>query len=64
MSLNVETKVKGSILTITVDLSKKQGLSKSGKSNIIASTQGNISISGKDGKETKVGLNVYETVTG
>ncbi|MBR9977853.1 MAG: hypothetical protein KFH87_07170 [Bacteroidetes bacterium] len=37
---NVEMKVEGNILTITIDLSKEYGLSSSGKSVIIASTEG------------------------
>ena len=53
---NVEMKVEGTILTITVDLSKEFGPSSSGKTIIIASTEGNVTISGR---EEKVGLNVY-----
>jgi len=54
---NVDMSVKGTILTITVDLSKEFGLSSSGKSLIIASTEGNISVPEKE--EVKVGLNIY-----
>jgi hypothetical protein len=54
---NVEMKVDGNILTITVDLSKEFGLSSSGKTIIIASTEGNVSVPGAEDK--KVGLNVY-----
>jgi len=54
---NVEMKVDGNILTITVDLSKEFGPSSSGKTIIIASTEGNISVPGAEDK--KVGLNVY-----
>ncbi|MFZ5995581.1 MAG: hypothetical protein ACOYU4_11420 [Thermodesulfobacteriota bacterium] len=54
---NVEMKVEGNILTITVDLSKEFGPSSSGKTIIIASTEGNISVPGAENK--KVGLNVY-----
>jgi hypothetical protein len=46
---NVEMKVDGNILTIKVDLSKEFGPSSSGKTIIIASTEG----------KTKIGLNVY-----
>jgi len=53
---NVEMKVDGNILTITVDLSKEFGPSSSGKTTIIASTEGNVSI---PDREEKVGLNVY-----
>jgi len=56
---NVAMKVEGNILTITVDLSKNFGKSKSGKTISIASTEGNQPIPG--GKETiRVGVNVYE----
>ncbi|MGD9941163.1 MAG: hypothetical protein AB7T74_15315 [Clostridia bacterium] len=54
---NIEMKLSGNILTITVDVSKEFGLSTSGKSKIIASTEGNISIPEKE--EIKVGLNIY-----
>lgn len=54
---NVEMKVEGNILTIKVDLSKEFGLSSSGKSVIIASTEGNQSVEGKE--EVKIGLNIY-----
>jgi hypothetical protein len=53
---NVEMKVNGDILTITVDLSKEFGPSSSGKTIIIASTEGNVSV---PAREVKVGLNVY-----
>lgn len=54
---NVEFSVKGNILTITVDLSKEFGPSSSGKTIIIASTEGNASL--PDRAEV-VGLNVYQ----
>jgi hypothetical protein len=54
---NVEMTVNGDILTIEVDLSKTFGKSSSGKSTIIASTEGNVSVPGRD--EIKIGLNVY-----
>jgi len=54
---NVEMRLEGNKLTIEVDVTKEFGLSSSGKSLIIASTEGNISIPGKE--EIKIGLNVY-----
>ncbi len=54
---NVDMKVAGKILTITVDLTKEFGMSSSGKSLIIASTEGNVSILEKE--EIKIGLNIY-----
>jgi hypothetical protein len=53
---NVQMAVDGNILTITVDLSKEFGPSSSGKTIIIASTEGNVSVPDRD---EKVGLNVY-----
>ena len=54
---NVEMKLDGDILTIKVDVTREFGPSASGKTIIIASTEGNISIPEKD--EVKIGLNVY-----
>ena len=54
---NVEMNVDGNTLTIKVDLSKEFGPSSSGKTIIIASTEGNVAIEGRE--EVKVGLNVY-----
>jgi hypothetical protein len=54
---NVEMEVDGDKLLITVDLSKTFGPSKSGKTIIIASTEGNQSVPGTD---AKIGLNVYK----
>lgn len=54
---NVELTVDGTILTIKVDLSKDFGPSSSGKTTIISSTEGNVSI---PGREEKIGLNIYK----
>lgn len=54
---NVEMAVDGTLLTIKVDLSKDFGPSSSGKTTIIASTEGNVSI---PGREEKIGLNIYK----
>ena len=55
---NGEMTVEGNILTIKVDLTKDFGPSSSKKSIIIASTEGNVSV---PGRQEKVGLNVYRT---
>jgi hypothetical protein len=55
---NVEMKVEGTILTIRVDLSKEFGPSSSGKTVIISSTEGNVSVPTRE--EIKVGLNIYK----
>jgi len=54
---NVEMKVEGNILTIQVDLTKEFCPSSSGKTIIIASTEGNVAINGHE--VAKIGLNVY-----
>ena len=56
---NVKVAIDGDILTITIDLSEKFGLSGSGKSSIIATTSGNKGI-GKG--NVKLGLNCYTPV--
>ena len=53
---NVEMTVEDTILTITVDLTKEFGASSSGKSIIIATTEGNVSL---PDREEKIGLNIY-----
>lgn len=53
---NVEMTVEGTLLTIRVDLSKEFGPSSTGKTIIIASTEGNVTI---PNRQEKIGLNVY-----
>jgi hypothetical protein len=53
---NVEIKIEGNTMTITVDLSKTFGPSKSGKTTVIASTEGNQAVT----PGVFVGLNVYK----
>ena len=55
MSKNVGVVMDGDILTITVDVKKDFGKSKSGKNTIVASTEGAIKIG-----EVSVNLNVYK----
>ncbi len=55
---NIQMTVEGDKLVITVDLNQEFGLSSSGKSITIASTEGNISVPGRE--DVKVGLNVYK----
>ncbi|MHC9540741.1 MAG: hypothetical protein AB9903_14650 [Vulcanimicrobiota bacterium] len=54
---NCEMTLNGNILTITVDISKEFGKSSSGKSIIISSTEGNVSI--PENEDIKIGLNIY-----
>lgn len=53
---NIEMSVQGNQLTIKVDLTKDFGPSASGKTIIIASSEGNVTI---PGREEKIGLNIY-----
>ena len=55
---NIEHKIEGNILTVKIDLSKDFGPSSSGKTIIIASTEGNPPI--KDGSPICMGINVYK----
>ncbi len=54
---NVELSLAGDILTIRVDLSQTFGPSASGKTLIIASTEGNVPVA--PDREEKIGLNIY-----
>jgi len=54
---NIETKVEGEILTIRINLAENFGASRTGKTRIIASTEGNKPVEGKPG--IYVGVNCY-----
>ena len=54
---NVEWTLDGDLLTIRIDLSQTLGPSSSGKTTIIASTEGNVSVG--PARDEKIGLNVY-----
>jgi len=54
---NVDLKVEHGKLIVTVDLATELGPSASGKSIIIASTEGNVDIPSAPG--VKIGLNIY-----
>ena len=55
---NVQMNVEGNKLIIVVDLSQELGLSSSGKSITVASTEGNVAVPGRE--EIKIGLNIYK----
>lgn len=55
---NVKMTVTGEHLLIEVDLREHGDLSKSGKSIIIASTEGNKDVPGSPG--VKIGMNIYK----
>lgn len=54
---NVKATVKGSILTLEIDLSKRGPLSASGKNLLVASTKGNVPVEGHP--DIKLGVNCY-----
>lgn len=55
---NVQINIEGDKLVIVVDLNQEFGLSSSGKSITVASTEGNIAVPGRE--EVKMGLNIYK----
>lgn len=55
---NIKTDIKGNVLHIEIDLTHKGGISTSGKSIRIASTEGNVVI--KD--DISIGINCYRPV--
>lgn len=54
---NVKMTQKGNILTIEIDTSIRGNTSTSGKSIIVASTGGNVSVPGNE--NVKIGINCY-----
>jgi hypothetical protein len=54
---NIQMSVEGNILTIKIDLSKEFGPSSSGKTIIVASTEGSVTV---PERQEKIGLNVYK----
>jgi Fe-S cluster assembly ATPase SufC len=57
---NATIKVDGDKMVITINLAENLGLSKSGKSTLIATTEGNAKVQTNKG-EVAVGLNVYQS---
>jgi len=56
MFSNIKTEIRGSTLHLEIDISKRLGPSKSGKTIIVATTSGNKVI---PGTEVTLGLNAY-----
>ena len=56
---NVSMKVEGNVLKIEVDLSARMGPSKSGKTTIVASTDGIAKIEARGVGVFGVGLNIF-----
>jgi hypothetical protein len=55
---NVKLSQKGNILTVEIDLSKTLGPSKSGKTMLIATTEGNQQI---ENTAAMIGINCYKS---
>lgn len=54
---NVKTSLKGKILHIEIDLNQRNGKSASGKTTVIATTQGNVLVDPETG--ATLGVNCY-----
>lgn len=59
---NLEIKTEGNNIIITIDTTKTQGPSRSGKSMIVATTSGNKKIETPNGVVT-LGINAYKPRT-
>jgi hypothetical protein len=59
---NCEIEVKGNILTVKIDLTKRLHPSGTGKTMIVGTTSGNASIPGHPG--IKLGVNVFAPLNG
>ena len=57
---NVSMRIDGDDLVILVNLKERHGKSKSGKTEIIATTSGNVTA--PDNPHVKIGLNVYTPI--
>lgn len=57
---NINMDVSDNVLTVTIDLSQDQGPSKSGKTMVIGTTEGNVDVTGHSlGYVIKLGVNCY-----
>ena len=54
---NVAMEIDGDVLIVRINLKERHGRSKSGKTEIVASTGGNVTIKGTT---IKIGINAYE----
>ena len=54
---NIKMSQKGNILTVEIDISQRGNVSSSGKSILVASTGGNVSVPGAE--PVKIGINCY-----
>jgi hypothetical protein len=58
MAKNIDISVNGDILRIEIDLAKDFGKSKSGKTLVVASSEGNVPV--PDHPNMRLGINVYK----
>lgn len=56
---NIKVTLNANILTVVIDLSQRFGKSQSGKTTIVASTEGNQPLNGEDDQQYYLGVNVY-----
>jgi hypothetical protein len=56
---NIQTKLTGTVLTITIDLAKRFGPSASGKTIRVASTEGGMKVTLANGDLVNVGINAF-----
>ena len=57
---NITEQVRNNQLILTIDLSENGRISRTGKSKLIASSEGNLPVDGNS--EIKYGLNVYKPI--
>ncbi len=57
---NVKVALEGNELVVRMDLTQDLGLSKSGKTRLVASTKGNVPVPGRE--EFRLGINLYKYV--
>jgi hypothetical protein len=58
---NVTTKIEGKKLIVEIDLAQEHGPSKSGKTVVVGTTEGNADVPGFPG--FKLGINCYKAPT-
>ncbi|MFA6448903.1 MAG: hypothetical protein WCX65_05515 [bacterium] len=58
MAKNISITVDGDIMKIEIDLAKDFGKSKSGKTLVVASSEGNVPV--PDHPNMRLGINVYK----
>ena len=55
---NIKMSLDGDILKLEIDIAKDFGSSKSGKTNVVASTEGNMPV--PNHPNIRIGVNVYK----